>query len=52
MKPVFSPEVAQELGYQKYWPEWQDWAFGTLAVLAALGAFMGIVWLFVHLAGL
>lgn len=26
MKEVFTPEVANSLGYQKYWPEKSDWA--------------------------
>ena len=33
MKPMFSPEVAQELGYQEYWPELHDWVFATIACL-------------------
>lgn len=35
MRPVFSEEVARELGYQKYWPEKKDWAIATFLVLAA-----------------
>lgn len=34
MKPVFSEEVARELGYQKYWPEKSDWVKGTVFCLA------------------
>lgn len=49
MKPVFTPEVAQELGYQKYWPEKKDWAigFGIAVVVAAIfaGAIVAILML-------
>ena len=37
MKKLFSDEVAQELGYQKWWPEKSDWVkaiFWTLAFIA------------------
>lgn len=38
MRPLFTEEVARELGYQKYWPELHDWVFATIACL--LGGFL------------
>ena len=50
MKPIFSPEAVQELGYQKYWPELHDWIFGTAICLVAgiifMGSLVGIIYLF------
>lgn len=43
MRPVFTEEVARELGYQEYWPEKMDWVIGTVAVLLGSVIFMGLM---------
>lgn len=42
MRKLFDDEVAQYLGYQKYWPEKKDWA---LAILGCLG--VGVVFVLI-----
>lgn len=49
MKPVYSPEVAQELGYQKFSPELKDWIIATLGCLGALATFGLVLVLVIHL---
>jgi len=46
MKPVFSEKVAQELGYQKYWPQWYDWLISLGIVLFACTIFAGFLFIF------
>ncbi len=47
MKAVFTDEVAQELGYQNYWPEKSDWALATLGCLG-----VGIVFVLILIGAL
>jgi len=42
MKKVFSDEVANSLGYQKYWPEKSDWTLAIFLTLAVMGVILGI----------
>lgn len=47
MKKIFSDEVAQELGYQKYWPEKSDWTIATLGIFAVFVILFGVLfWIF------
>ena len=39
LKPIFSEEIARELGYQKYKPELIDWVIGMAASLV-IGVFI------------
>ena len=43
MRPLFSEEVAKELGYQTYWPELHDWIFATVACVLFGFLFTGIL---------
>lgn len=51
MKAIFSDEVAQELGYQEYWPELKDWVIATIACLAAGVLFVGLLCLILIATG-
>ena len=42
MKKLFSDEVANELGYQKYWPERKDWLIAIVGTLLFCGMAYGI----------
>jgi hypothetical protein len=39
MKPIFTEDVAREIGYQKYRPEFVDWVVGTAVCISALVLF-------------
>lgn len=43
MKAVFTEEVAQYLGYQKYWPEKKDWVIAIVGCLALGVLIMGVI---------
>ena len=51
MRKVFSDELAQELGYQKYWPERKDWVIATFGVLVACSVLVGILCSILMLTG-
>lgn len=42
MKKLYSDEVANELDYQKYWPEKSDWAKAIFGFLLSAGLFFAV----------
>jgi hypothetical protein len=47
MKPVYTAEVAQEIGYQKFRPELHDWIFATAGCLVFVFGIVGLAAWFV-----
>lgn len=48
MKPVYSPEVAQGLDYQKCTPEIKDWLIGFGIVVVVLLVFVVLFTVAIH----